>query len=147
CFVGGTPKEISASRDTAREAGVEGRCVFVPFVDEHTILKYLLAADALIYLPPREKFFLYETSPMKLFEYMAAQKPIILADYPSLREALDTDEAFFVDPRDRVAVGEAIRRAVSGEDAARRAAAAYERARTNTWDARAQKILEIAQAL
>jgi|GEM_PF-4597030 len=148
CFVGGTGKEIESARAEARAEGVEERCIFVPFVDERKIIRYLLAADALIYLPPREKFFLYETSPMKLFEYMAAGKPIILADYPSLREALAEDEAFFVDPDDRDALTRVIGEAVSGSPRAAAAArAAAARAAGNTWEERAKKIIAIAAAL
>ena len=40
------------------------------------------------------------TSPLKMFEYMAAGKPIIASDLPVLREVLDEDIAVLVPPTD-----------------------------------------------
>ena len=41
------------------------------------------------------------TSPMKLFEYMAAGLPIVASDFPVIREVLcDGENALLVDPAD-----------------------------------------------
>ncbi len=50
----------------------------------------------------------YFTSPMKLFEYIAASKPIIAADVPSLREVLDDATALFFKPDDAISLSEVI---------------------------------------
>ncbi len=62
---------------------------------------YLRSADMLL-LPntaeneESERF----TSPIKLFEYLAAGKAIIASDLPSIREILGPEDAFFVPPGD-----------------------------------------------
>ncbi|TES90835.1 MAG: glycosyltransferase, partial [Anaerolineales bacterium] len=43
-----------------------------------------------------EKFF----NPMKMFEYMAACKPIITSELPVIREVLDEEKAVFCSPGD-----------------------------------------------
>ena len=65
---------------------------------------YLAAADVLV-LPNSGKFKISRshTSPLKLFEYMASNRPIIASDLPSLREILDETTATFFsadDPED-----------------------------------------------
>ncbi|MHB0684509.1 glycosyltransferase, partial [Roseomonas mucosa] len=83
-------------------------------------------------------------SPLKLFEYMAAGKPILASDIPALREILaDGGTALLLPPGD-VAAWAAAARALLADPA--RAAALGARARavlleTYTWDARAARIL------
>lgn len=81
-------------------------------------------------------------SPLKMFEYMAAQKPIIASDIPQLREVLNERNAFLVPPGD----AEALARVISyvrehTNEAQGRAAQAYRDVQEYTWDKRAQKIL------
>ncbi|MDT8267847.1 glycosyltransferase, partial [Roseomonas sp. DSM 102946] len=81
---------------------------------------------------------------LKLFEYMAAGKPILVSDIPALREILaDGGTALLLPPGD-VAAWAAAARALLADPA--RAAALGARARavlleTYTWDARAAHIL------
>lgn len=100
----------------------------------------LAAADVLA-LPntARDTTSLRYTSPLKLFAYMAARKPIVASDIPSLREVLTDDSAFFAAPDDSASFAKAVEEALSNpEEAARLAARAQEEVRRYTWDARAQ---------
>ena len=60
---------------------------------------WLAAADILV-IPTsgKEPIGARYTSPMKLFEYMAARLPIIAAKVPSLTEILSDDSAFWFEP-------------------------------------------------
>jgi glycosyltransferase involved in cell wall biosynthesis len=85
------------------------------------------------------------TSPMKLFEYMASGRPMIVSDLPVLREVLRPDvDALMVAPGDINALIAALERLRDDRAlGARLAASALERARTEfTWDIRARRILE-----
>jgi len=85
------------------------------------------------------------TSPMKLFEYMASGRPIVVSDLPVLREVLRPDvDALMVPPDDAAALATALER-LRDDPAlgAQLAASALERVRTEfTWELRARRILE-----
>jgi glycosyltransferase involved in cell wall biosynthesis len=75
---------------------------------------YLAAADVLI-LPnvSTERRSMHYTSPLKLFEYMAAMRPIVASDLPSLREILNEKNAIFFEANNSQALAKAIERALS----------------------------------
>jgi len=47
---------------------------------------FLAACDVCLMPQPWTQFFAYFTSPLKLFEYMAAGRAILASDLPSFRE-------------------------------------------------------------
>ncbi|WP_163367068.1 glycosyltransferase, partial [Escherichia coli] len=40
------------------------------------------------------------TSPLKLFEYMAMRKPVVISDFPSIRDVVDEKAVSFADSGD-----------------------------------------------
>ncbi len=85
------------------------------------------------------------TSPMKVFEYMASGRPIVISDLPVLREVLRPDvDALMVPPEDPDALIAALERLRDDPELGNRlAASALERVRTQfTWELRARRILE-----
>ncbi len=84
-------------------------------------------------------------SPLKMFEYMAAGKPIISSDLPVLREVLEDGRNAILVPADDLAAWESAIHRLSGDpdlglrlgEAARRDL--HER---YTWDARAGRVLD-----
>ena len=104
---------------------------------------YLKAADVLL-LPnsAKEKISARYTSPLKLFEYMAAGRPMVASDLPSLREVLDDSMATFFTPDDPKSLVDGIQSALNNyEQAEKRALAAYDRVRPYAWHNRANRIL------
>lgn len=139
-LVGGTTDEIRDANARASLAGKGARAFFVPLVPFDERYRYFLAADALAYVPPTEDAFLREeTSPMKLFEYMAAKRPILASDFPAFREALGED-AFFITPGSREEFARAVEAVRDG--ASPLVERAYERAKRNSWSARAATIVQ-----
>jgi glycosyltransferase involved in cell wall biosynthesis len=60
---------------------------------------YLRAADILALPNSGEKLIsIHYTSPLKMFEYMAAKRPIVASDLPSVREILNPANAVLVAP-------------------------------------------------
>lgn len=107
-------------------------------------LPAMLAAADVLALPNtgRDIVSARYTSPLKLFAYMAAEKPIVASDLPSVREVLDDDSAYFVQADDPSALAEGMRTTFhNAEESSRKAARARERAGAYTWSARADTLL------
>lgn len=105
----------------------------------------LLAAADLAVVPNRSKPAISSryTSPLKIFEAMAAGVPIVASDLPSLRELLEHErDALLVPPDDAAALARGIER-LAGDAALRAKLAANLRSRAaqHTWDARARRVL------
>ena len=82
------------------------------------------------------------TSPLKVFEAMAAGLPLVCSDLPSLRDLLSPEEAEFVAPDDGRALAKGIERLLTdGDRRSRLAAAMAARAPQHSWEARARQLL------
>ncbi|MEM1450766.1 MAG: glycosyltransferase [Planctomycetota bacterium] len=138
--VGGMDRDVEELR--ARAAGMENVRIdgYRPAPE---IPAYLAAADVGV-VPNRAtpRISSHHTSPLKVFEAMAARLPLVVSDLPSLRDVLEDGEATFVPPEDPAALAEGIR-ALLDDPAARHdmAARAYEAVHGHTWEARARRIL------
>ena len=85
-LVGGRPGEVRELREQARRLGVPPERVVTPGqLPQREAARYLAAADVLV-IPDTVTGI--TASPLKLFEYMAMEKPLVLKDMPkSLMEA------------------------------------------------------------
>lgn len=83
------------------------------------------------------------TSPLKVFEAMAAGVPLVVSDLPSMREVLDEQTAVFFEPDSAIALSRALQALLVDSDRRRSMASAL-RARSplHTWAARAGRILD-----
>lgn len=92
-FVGGLEKDVADFRSRAGSADN----IFICGYQEYKQIPGFLAASDVLILPntAKEKISLQETSPLKLFEYMAAGRPIVASDIPSIREIVSDAEAVF----------------------------------------------------
>ena len=100
----------------------EGYVVDAGFLDWNLIPPLLKACDVLVYPAPASNhpFYHRDTSPLKIFEYMAAGKPIVTANLAPIRDVLDETMAFFCKPGDPQDLARAIKEALENpEEAAR----------------------------
>jgi len=106
---------------------------------------YLWAAGALVIPNSATEAISREyTSPLKVFEYLAAGRPIVASRLPSLLEVLEENKhAFFATPDDPVSLAAAIDRVRTEPDlAAQLATKNQTTAPTYTWQNRAEGILK-----
>lgn len=111
--------------------------------------QYLIASDvAVLPFTTREAIARDHTSPLKLFEYMAAERPIVASDLPSLREILrDGENAILVTPDDPDMLGAAVTRILNDQELAHRlACTARAEVEKRTWLDRAELILEFLRS-
>jgi glycosyltransferase involved in cell wall biosynthesis len=88
------------------------------------------------------------TSPLKLFEYMAAGKPIVASDLPALAEVLRHGEnALLAEAGNPDALAAAIRRVLEDRALAERIArTAFDEAPNYSWQRRADRLVPVLQA-
>jgi glycosyltransferase involved in cell wall biosynthesis len=115
--------------------------LFLPPTPVRTLPRLLAAADVCV-LPntAKDPISVRFTCPLKLLAYMAAGKPVIASDLPSIRE-LAEGVAYFVPPDDAQALADGIRSLLQDDGkCSRLAASARERARRYDWKVRANHI-------
>ena len=85
-------------------------------------------------------------SPLKMFEYMAAARPIVASDLPALREVLrDRENAVLVEPDNAAALADGLRCLLGDASLAHRLATQARRdVEAYTWENRARIILDFA---
>ena len=140
--IGGTPRDVIKFQEFISSNQISN-VVLVGYVPPTQIPEYLAAADILV-LPntSEEAISRLYTSPLKLFEYMAAHRPIIASDLPSIREILDEENALLVKPDDPEALADGIRKALEDEKMSQRLAnKALRNVQLYTWEKRADKIM------
>lgn len=142
-LIGGTPEERPRIEQLVDDLAV-CNVTLIGYVTPAEVPRYLAAADVLV-LPNsgRSDISRYYTSPLKLFEYMAAGRPIVASDLPSLREVVtDHRTALLIPPDDPVALAGAIRRLWQDPGLAEDLAArARQVAHEYTWEKRAARIM------
>ncbi len=103
---------------------------------------YLAAFDIVAMPFPWTPHYAYYMSPLKLFEYMAAEKPILATRLPSVMEVLaDGENAVLVEPDNPLALAQGIRRILEDKAFSRSISSRARQDVLNyTWEKRAQKI-------
>lgn len=143
-IVGGNQKRIDELKNLANELGVGQRVVFDGPVDPGRRFEWIHRADICL-LPLTETSIASRyTSPLKLFEYMAVGRSIIVSDLPSMRLLLENGhDALMAETGDPASFAAAIDRLLSDSDLRNKLAAnAGIRAKSFSWLARAQQVSE-----
>ena len=142
--VGGHEAEpdLARVRALAQDLGIADRVTFTGLVEPSQVAEHLARARVLVLPNPASAISTKYTSPLKLFEYMAAGRAIVASDLPSIREVLTHEEsALLVEPGDPKALAGAIERLILDEAlAARLSQTAYARSSEYTWARRAERL-------
>jgi glycosyltransferase involved in cell wall biosynthesis len=135
--------DIAALGERSRDLGVAERVELRGHVPYDRVPDVLSAASVALLPLPDEPVARLFTSPLKLFDYMAAGVPIVASDLPALREVLRHEEnALLARPEDPDAFAAAVRRVLNDPALAVRLG---RQARVDvagySWDARARALL------
>jgi glycosyltransferase involved in cell wall biosynthesis len=149
--VGGPAAEPDLARlkALAERLGIGDRVTFTGLVEPSRVPELLRSASVLALPNPASAISTRFTSPLKLFEYMAAGRAIVASDLPSIREILHNGvDALLVEPGDANALAGAVRRLLAEPSlAARLARAASEAAPEYSWDRRAGRLEALFDAV
>lgn len=142
-FVGGVNNDVAIFKEKNQALIQEGKIAVYQHQSRDLMPRWLKAADVLI-LPnkSRENISKYFTSPLKLFEYMASQGPVVASDLPSLREVLNEKNCLFFKPDEAKDLAEKIAWLLENPETADKIAEqAYQDVKNYTWERRARNII------
>jgi glycosyltransferase involved in cell wall biosynthesis len=148
--VGGPMEAVPIYEEIARRHSLPAhRLRFIDRVPNSEVPLWIRACDVVTIPWPWTEFSAYFTSPMKLFEYMAASVPIVATDLPAIREVLRHGEnAWLVTPGDAKALADGINRVLSDRPLAEcMAQQARQEAHNYSWNSRASAVLDAVRHL
>lgn len=141
-IVGGPDELASIYREGIMNNQYRDRIIFTGHVDYRDIPFYLRAIDIVVIPLPKGKHA-ETTSPVKLFEFMAAAKAVIVPSFPSIRECVDEKSVFFYQPDNLSDLTEKIKIALGNPLlTADKEKNIRETAEHFTWSKRAEKIIK-----
>jgi glycosyltransferase involved in cell wall biosynthesis len=139
-FLGGRAQES----DFKKLSVAAPHALCLPFVPHDMVPVYLAAADLLI-LPnsARDPISREDTSPLKLFEYLASGRPILASRVPALQNVLTQKESFFFKPDNSKDLQTQIQKALNSSPTQIQAKtkAAYQKSQNHSWKKRTKQIL------
>jgi glycosyltransferase involved in cell wall biosynthesis len=147
-LLGGSPRDVKALRRHVKVAGLSNVRVWGA-VPPAEVPVFQAAADVVV--APNtadEELSARFTSPLKLFEYMAARRPIVASDLPSLREVLKHERnALLVPPGDPAGLAASVGRLLNEQGLADKLVeTAAKDVQQYTWERRVQHILAAVKA-
>lgn len=145
-IVGGKWKERARLKQLCRERGLKGRVKFTGPVDHEEIPALLGRADVLVAPYPELEGFYF--SALKIFEYMAAGKPVVASSIGQVEKILAHEKtALLVPPGDPRALGKALQRLKVDRDLSRKLGrnAREEAVKNHTWTRRMETISAILE--
>lgn len=142
--VGGVPEDIDYYQKFAEDKNLAHRVKFAGIVPHKDISLHVSACDFLVAPFPDFEHYRYYMSPLKIFEYMASKKPIVVTDLPTLREILEDNEtALFVQPNNPKELADSLSRLAQDKPLVDRIShTAYSKVMNEyTWKKRAKNII------
>jgi len=140
--MGGKPRHVEYYIEKSKIFKVDSKSIIRGHFTQDIVALYQKAADVLLMPFPDIHHYRYYMSPMKMFEYMASKRPVIVSDLPSIREVLNAKNCVFCKPGDPIDLAKKIKLVLKNDELARNIAdQAYQDAKNYTWDKRVEKIV------
>lgn len=141
-LVGGNKQDVEQYEKLAEKLEVRNQVLFVGWVKHDVIPLYLKAFDALIAPFPKTDHYEFYMCPMKVIEYMASGRPMVVSSLHSIREIVTEKESIFVRPDDAPALSEGIKNIITHENFAKEISEnALQKAKNYSWENRAEAII------
>ncbi|MBT5468111.1 glycosyltransferase [Candidatus Peregrinibacteria bacterium] len=145
-FVGGPLEWAQKYRKIALAKGLrEDDFTFHGMVPSKLVPDAIAACDVCVYPAPEPKkaFFARDTSPLKVFEYLAAGRPVVSADIPPLHGVLTKETVKLVHPGSVTSLTGGIREVLAKKSEAKaRTARGLKLVQKHSWEKRMKRILD-----
>lgn len=141
---GGPEEDKCAYEAKAKDLGLtDSHVKFFGNIERADVPTALAACDILAMPFPDLPHYRVNMSPLKMFEYMASERPIITSDLPTIRDVLSEDTAFFCEPDSVQSLADSIADIVDHpEQAQQKAEAAKRLSKEHSWQKRMERILK-----
>lgn len=149
-FIGGPTSCVARYKKIAAKYGVENsRLIFLGKQPIKQVPLWLKASDVLLMPFPKTDHYEKYMSPLKMFEYMSAAKPIVASKLPTIEEVLtDGETAFLVEPGNPQDLAEVIKNVFADRQRANFVSnKTKEIGRKYTWGNRVKKIMRCFRQL
>ena len=143
-FIVGGPKadEVEYVKMAAKLGLSAQDVVFTGEIPAADVPVSLAACDILAMPFPDFPHYRHHMSPLKMFEYMAAGRPLLTSDLPTVRDVLSEDTAIFCKPGDVKSLVKSLQWiADHPKEAQTRAKRAKELVKKHSWEERMERIL------
>jgi len=143
--IGGNKDDIDYYQKQAKELKIENKAIFKEHVSQAELAIFQKACDLLLMPFPSKEHYLKYMSPLKMFEYMAAKRPIIATNLPTTKEVLKNNHnAILVKPDNPEELAQEIERVLADQNLSNKISEqAYKDVRNYTWERRVEKILKL----
>jgi glycosyltransferase involved in cell wall biosynthesis len=112
-MVGGHPEQVREAEETVRRMGISGKVLFTGQRPVSEMTRYLAVGDILV--SPRSSG---TNTPLKIYSYLRAGKPIVATRLLTHTQVLDDDVAVLTEPRPEALAG-AVKALISDPERAR----------------------------
>ncbi len=146
-IAGGDEKQITALLNFAAQLGVSDRVEFLGYVPPKSRFELIDKCDICVLPLTKTSIGSRYTSPLKLFEYMAMKKPVVISDLPSIRDVVDEHCVYFAQSESAESFSQGLLAVLRNpQQAALIAENARQKSLVYTWDNRAKIILDVIAA-
>jgi glycosyltransferase involved in cell wall biosynthesis len=138
-LMGGGPK-LEDYRKLAEESGLSDKAVFTGFIPHESVSEYVSACDITYGVTEQES-----ATPIKCFEYLACERPLIARDIPELSFVAEEDVGVQIEEIDEGAIADAVEYLYGLEEGERKAMGESGRKyviENHTWDRLVDMVLE-----
>ena len=147
-IVGGPLDRVDIYKKIVKKNNIDAqKIIFMGRQEIKKIPIWLKSADILLMPHPRTEFYEKYVSPLKLFEYMCSNNPIIASDLESIKEILTNKKnSLLVDPGSAKSIAEAIETLVNNPKFSKKIAKqAFSDINNFSWIKRGNKIINFIQ--
>jgi glycosyltransferase involved in cell wall biosynthesis len=139
--VGGKENDIKEYKEFYKN---NKNILFIPHQNHKNIIKYQMSADILFYALDDKNKLWWCTSPLKIFEYMATNIPIIASNIGSVAEIINQNNAIIYNPKDEKSIINAIEYFLNNKEKSIQKSynSLKDIKEKYTWEKRVNKILE-----